>query len=198
MDFHIINKFKSNNNDYIFISNFNNISLDENNNLILDYKSYIHKIISSYLNENDIYEQFKKDFIRTDKIYINGYKINNYDYFINFFKKKVSKTKLEEIISICSQTGLSEPYILLQNMLFEKYKNYICSEIEHNNNKKKYKINITTYNDTININIIKTLRIINLSNENDFGFKNKFFIKLILLINLNDDYLTLKYNIKPY
>ena len=132
------------------------------------------------------------------KIYINGYKIKDYDYFINFFKKIVSKSKLEEIISICSQTGLSEPYILLQNMLFEKYENFICSEIEHNNKKKKYTINITTYNDTININILKTLRIINLSNENDFGFQNKFFIKLILLINLNDDFLTLKYNIKPY
>lgn len=198
MNFYIINKLKPTNNDYIFISNFNNISLDENNNLILDYKSYINKIINSYSDNNDIYEQFKKDFHRTDKIYINGYKIKDYDYFINFFKKRVNKSKLEEIISICSQTGLSEPYILLQNMLFEKYKNFICSEIEHNNNKKKYKINVTTYNDTINIKILKTLRIINLTNENDFGFKNKFFIKLILLINLNDDYLTLKYNIKPY
>lgn len=198
MNFYIINKLKPTNDDYIFISNSNNISLHENNNLILDYKYYIDKIISSYLDENDIYEQFKKDFHRTDKIYINGYKIKDYDYFINFFKKIVSKSKLEEIISICSQTGLSEPYILLQNMLFEKYENFICSEIEHNNKKKKYTINITTYNDTININILKTLRIINLSNENDFGFQNKFFIKLILLINLNDDFLTLKYNIKPY
>ena len=83
-------------------------------------------------------------------------------------------------------------------MLFEKYENFICSEIEHNNKKKKYTINITTYNDTIDINILKTLRIINLSNENNFAFQNKFFIKLILLINLNDDFLTLKYNIKPY
>lgn len=198
MNFYIINKLKPTNDDYIFISNSNNISLHENNNLILDYKSYIDKIISSYLDENDIYEQFKKDFHRTDKIYINGYKIKDYDYFINFFKKIVSKSKLEEIISICSQTGLSEPYILLQNMLFEKYENFICSEIEHNNKKKKYTINITTYNDTIDINILKTLRIINLSNENNFAFQNKFFIKLILLINLNDDFLTLKYNIKPY
>ena len=75
MNFYIINKLKPTNDDYIFIYNSNNISLHENNNLILDYKYYIDKIISSYLDENDIYEQFKKDFHRTDKIYINGYKI---------------------------------------------------------------------------------------------------------------------------
>ena len=198
MDFYIINKIKTSNLDYVCISNSNNILLNENNNLILNYNTYINDIINSYLDKNDIYSQFNKDFHRTEKICINGYKIKDYDYFINFFSKKVSNKKLEEIISICSQTGLSEPYILLQNMLFNKYNNFICSEIERGNKKKMYKINITTYNDTININIIKTLRIVDLSNETEHGFKNKYFIKIILLINLNEDYITLKYNIKPY
>lgn len=197
MDYIFIKKkknFEIDKNNFILI-NTNDIVLDKKNNeqiLVLEYNKFIKQILNSYIDDNDLYNQFKLDFYRT-QVFINGFCINSHQYFINFFKKLLNNNKLKELLSICSQTGLSEAYIIVQKTLFETNTNLIFSELL-NKNKIQHKIKIQTYNNQININIHKKLRIVDLTSDNPEHLYD-VNINLNLIFDL-DKYVLITYNLK--
>jgi len=181
-------------NEFIFI-NTNNIILHENNNtqvLILEYTNFIKQILNSYKDEIDLINQFKLDFYRTC-VFINGFQLTSHEYFINFFNKLLPNNKLNELLSICSQTGLSEAYIIVQKTLFNKNNNLIFSELI-DKKKTRHKIKIKTYNNQISINILKKLRIVDPTNEISQNLYN-VDINLNLIFNI-DEYVTITYNME--
>tara|TARA_B100001094_G_C18145263_1_gene780313 strand:- start:274 stop:879 length:606 start_codon:yes stop_codon:yes gene_type:complete len=189
-----INKYiNKNTNDFIII-NTNDIILNNKDNeqiILLDYNKFIKQILNSYIDDNDIFNQFKLDFYRT-QVFINGFQLNDHEHFISFFKTLLSYNKLKELLSICSQTGLSEPYILVQKSLLKKNNNFIFSELS-NKDKVQHKIKIKTYDNNININIHKKLRIIDLSTDIP---KNLYYVDINLNLILDFDlFVTVTYNI---
>ena len=194
----LINNKKDNivdKNNFLLI-NTNDILLDKENNeqvLVLHYDNFIKQILNSYIDDNDLYNQFKLDFYRT-QVFINGFCVESHEHFINFFKTLLNNNKLKELLSICSQTGLSEAYIIVQKTLFKKNTNLIFSELI-NKKKIRHKIKIKTYNDEININIHKKLRIIDLTTDNPEHLYD-VNINLNLIFNF-DKYVLITYNLIP-
>jgi len=194
----LINNKKDNivdKNNFLLI-NTNDIVLDKENNeqvLVLHYDNFIKQILNSYIDDNDLYNQFKLDFYRT-QVFINGFCVESHEHFINFFKTLLNNNKLKELLSICSQTGLSEAYIIVQKTLFKKNTNLIFSELI-NKKKIRHKIKIKTYNDEININIHKKLRIIDLTTDNPEHLYD-VNINLNLIFNF-DKYVLITYNLIP-
>jgi len=194
-DYVLINNKKQhkhiNENDFIFIQT-DKIILNEKNNeqvVVLDYNNFIKDILASYINDDDLYNQFKLDFYRTT-FFINGFELKSHQHFIDFFKTILSNHKLKELLSICSQTGLASAYIIVQKTLFEKNINLIFFELV-DKKKIEHKIKIKTYDNNININIHKKLRIVDLISDIPENLYN-------VDINLNltfekDKYVTITY-----
>jgi len=200
MDYILINNKKNifdnkiDQNEFIFI-NTNDIILNQKNNiqiLILEYDKFIKQILTSYINDDDIHNQFKLDFYRT-QVFVNGFELESHEHFINYFKTLLKYNKLKELLSICSQTGLSEAYIIVQKTLFGLNTNLIFSELL-NKKKIRHTIKIKTYNNQININIHKKLRIVDLTEECPTNLYN-VDINLSLLFGI-DEYVTITYNME--
>lgn len=194
-DYVLINKkkkiLKKEQNDFLLIQT-SKIILDNKNNeqiVVLDYNNFITDIMTSYINDNDLYNQFKLDFYRTS-FYINGFELKSHKHFINFFKTLLNGYKLKELLSICSQTGLATAYIIVQKTLLEKNINLIFSELV-DKKKIEHKIKIKTYDNNININIYKKLRIVDLASDIP---ENLYYVDINLNLNFNSDkYVTIAY-----
>ena len=91
MDYILINNKKKifdnkiDKNEFIFI-NTNDIVLNQKNNiqiLILEYDKFIKQILTSYINDDDIHNQFKLDFYRT-QVFVNGFELESHTHFTLF------------------------------------------------------------------------------------------------------------------
>ena len=192
-DYIFVNKkkqYKNINNEFLYIQT-DNIILNEKNNeqiVILNYNKFIKDILNSYIDDKDLFNQFLVDFYRT-KFYINGFEIKTHTHFISFFETMLYKKKLKELLSICSQTGLATAYIMVQNSLFKLNEHLIFSELK-DKKKTQHKIKIKTYDNNIDINIHKRLRIVDILSDIP---KNIYNVDININLFLYDEYITINY-----
>ena len=162
--------------------------------IVAIYKDlFINKTREGFKNENEIWEQFKKDLIRS-KYYINNNELSleNIDLFRRFLEIKYSQETVNEILMLCTQASMAFPFELIQYSLNNKY----LSEMNFSEKKNKdyLKILIFTDEQCIKFNISKTLRIFLFDSYYNDVTEN--YITLNIEFDLkNDEYILMKLNL---
>tara|TARA_Y100000591_G_scaffold253831_1_gene225475 strand:+ start:1226 stop:1813 length:588 start_codon:yes stop_codon:yes gene_type:complete len=156
-------------NKFIFINNDNNI-ININNQInneyiiLLDYDTYINKIILSYKNlSNNILEQFKKDFPRAC-YKINNKKETNIYYFIDYFEFFFHQHNFNftHFLMLCTQAVMGCPLEILYKTIYKK--NIYIGELKNNNSSLYFNIFNKNKNDIFLV-IKKTLRYFYINNK---------------------------------
>ena len=167
-------------------------NIDDEYVLLLDYKEFVEKMYNSYdKNDNNIYEQFKKDYHRTT-FYINNICEKNLYIFTDYFEFLLYQYNLNyyEFLLFCTQAVMGSPLELLYKIINKTFNKTICEELyvgEIENNVKKYSkvnkkliYNLITKNKELYIIINKVLRIFYI-NENSKDI-TLYYVKITLNI----------------
>lgn len=159
-------------NNFIIINNENNIISNKIENeyiILLNYNKYIKEIYNSYQNNNNnVYNQFVKDFPRANYNinHINENKISLFTDYFEFFIYQHDYNYFE-FLMLCTQAVMGSPLEILYNIIYStpnisnSNKEYYIGEIKSTKNKNKNKklvFNIINNNNLIII-IKKNLRI---------------------------------------
>lgn len=167
-------------------------NIDDEYVLLLDYKEFVEKMYNSYdKNDNNIYEQFKKDYHRTT-FYINNICEKNLYIFTDYFEFLLYQYNLNyyEFLLFCTQAVMGSPLELLYKIINKTFNKTIFEELYvgevENNVKKDSKVNkkliynLITKNKELYIIINKVLRIFYI-NENSKDI-TLYYVKITLNI----------------
>ena len=160
-------------NNFIIINNETNIISNNIENeyiVLLNYNKYIEQIYNSYKNNNNnIYNQFNKDFPRAN-YNINNINENKKCLFIDYFEFFIYQYNYNyfEFLMLCTQAVMGSPLEILYNIIYnttninDTTNEYYIGEIKTTKNKNKHKklvFNIINNNNNLFIIIKKKLRI---------------------------------------
>lgn len=170
-------------NDYIIIDTevqYQYIPENIENMILFDYNKYLQHIILSYRNEQDIWNQFKMDIVRS-KFYINHCPINDPYIVRDFLYSQLSTTLNNDIFMISNQVLMGTPYELIaQNIL--PYNWYIGELGLNSKIDKQMTIKLTISSNEITIKGYKKMRIFKINNE--FMDETLYLVDIYLEIDL--------------
>ena len=156
----------------------------------LNSSIFMEKIENSFLNDNDIFSQFKNDLNRS-RFIINNYHITDAELIKDYLEFTYDKYIVNKILMMTTQASLGMPFELIQNSINGKY----FSEISpFDKVSKVFSIYLDTSNDTIRFNINKNMRIFELI---DCEAQTLCIVNIDLDYDLlNDDFIMMKLKIK--
>lgn len=161
--------------------------------LILDYNLFWNKVISSYQNEADIWNQFQMDLPRCE-FFINGYQVFNPIKIRQILDYNFSSTIVNNILMLSTQVLMGTPYEIISNSI-NKY-NWYFSEIGQIDliDRKMY-INLFLDKSKIIVQGKKKMRIFKLDEE--IKDKTIFYVDINLEIELISQKIIIKLYFKP-
>lgn len=154
------------NSDYILIDTedlyqYNPENIE--NIILLDFNKYLENIVLSYRNDDDSWNQFKMDIVRS-KFYINHCPINDPYIIRDFLNSHLSASLNKEIFMISNQVLMGTPYELIANTILPY--NWYIGELGLNSKiDKQMIINLSISSNEITIRGEKKMRIFKINNE---------------------------------
>tara|TARA_B100000530_G_C15912125_1_gene469810 strand:+ start:461 stop:1042 length:582 start_codon:yes stop_codon:yes gene_type:complete len=190
------------NNTFVNILSEKNYFIDLNDNMASEYillietVKFLNELYNSFKNIDDRFNQFHKDFIRSN-IYINNIRIINFKKFL----KKFDNSSLNKISLICTQATFAYPYMLLVNSIKDQkgmegqnlYIGEIANSDKTNHINSKLKMLISKEDKIVKKVILKKfLRAFYINNHGCASTYKIIYIKFIFNININEIYLKFK------
>ena len=154
------------NNDYIIVDTeelyqYNPENIE--NIILLDFNKYLENIVLSFRNDDDIWNQFKMDIVRS-KFYINHCPINDPYIIREFLQNQLSSSLNKELMMISNQVLMGTPYELIANTILPY--NWYIGELGLNSKiDKQMSINLNISSNEITIRGEKKMRIFKINNE---------------------------------
>lgn len=179
-------------NDYIIIDNeeeYKYIPENIENIILFDYNKYLEHITISYRNQNDIWNQFKMDIVRS-KFYINHCPINDPYIVRDFLNSQLSTSLNNEIFMVSNQVLMGAPYELIANTILPY--NWYIGELGLNSKiDKQMTIKLTISSNELSIKGYKPMRIFKINH--DFMDETLYLVNIYLEIDLlNKDKVLIK------
>ena len=161
--------------------------------LIIDYDIFWKKVISSYQDESDIWNQFQMDLPRC-KYFINGYQVFNPIKIRQILDYNFSSTIVNNILMISTQVLMGTPYEIISNSI-NKYNWYLSEIGQFDLIDRKMYINLFLDKSKIIVQGKKKMRIFELDNE--IKDNTIFYVDIDFEIELISRKIIIKLYFKP-